>query len=133
MTTAHATSGDGPGTAAGHDENGYAAENVTDDAATVEDVAVEDAHACDVRRIEGLLQSGRVLVEFSAGWVLTAQMLRTQLEQAGVELLRVDVDSHPGIADRFAVQLLPCYVRLVGGREQARRVGATSASELAAM
>jgi hypothetical protein len=46
---------------------------------------------------------------------------------------KVDVDQEPGLAKRFSVTSIPCYVLVVDGSEVGRVVGAVSASELEAL
>lgn len=68
---------------------------------------------------------------WSGPWKLIAGIL-AGLEERGTKVVRVDVDAHPALADRYAVVSVPTFVVMVEGREVRRYLGAVSASELEA-
>ncbi len=77
-----------------------------------------------------------VVVDLWAPWCGPCAVVSPILEQlagefAGrVKLVKVDVDSSPRIASRFAVQGIPTLVALRDGREVSRQVGAAPAARL---
>jgi thiol-disulfide isomerase/thioredoxin len=60
------------------------------------------------------------------------QMMPTvdQLMAEGMPVQRVNVTQNPGLAQRFGVSGIPCFVMVVNGREAGRVVGATSLGRL---
>jgi S1-C subfamily serine protease len=74
-----------------------------------------------------------VLLDFYADWcgpckAMTATVDR--LAAAGYHVRRVNVDREPGVAARYHVARLPCFVSVAGGREVDRVVGMTSYERL---
>ncbi len=56
-----------------------------------------------------------------------------QLAAKGYPIQKINVQNEPGIASRFGVRGIPCFVMLVDGREADRVVGATSGGRLEQM
>jgi len=56
-----------------------------------------------------------------------------QLASQGYPIRKVNVQREPGLASRFGVRGIPCFVMLVDGREADRVVGATSLGRLKQM
>lgn len=77
-----------------------------------------------------------VLVDLWAPWCGPCRMMAPALEQlarqrAGrLKVVKLDVDEHPAIAARFAVQGIPLVVLLRDGREVARQAGAAPLPQL---
>lgn len=56
-----------------------------------------------------------------------------QLASRGFPIQKVNVQREPGLASRFGIRGIPCFVMLVDGREADRVVGATSSGRLEQM
>jgi len=77
-----------------------------------------------------------VLLDFSSetcGPCRAMEPIVSRLAARGLPIRKVSVDREPGLASRFGVTGIPCFVMLVEGREVDRVVGATSASRLEQM
>lgn len=79
--------------------------------------------------IDAAVTGGVVLVDFWAPWcgpcrVLTPQLDRVASENPSLRLVKVNVEAHPELGERWDVSGLPTLVLLSDGKEVARKVGA---------
>jgi thioredoxin 1 len=95
----------------------------TDGLRSVNDLSFDD---------EVLRASVPVVVDFTAAWCAPCRALKPILrelaqEQAGaLEVVTVDGDESPSIAQRYGVRGFPTLLVFMGGREVARNIGLTN-------
>nr|WP_124094824.1 thioredoxin [Burkholderia gladioli] len=78
-----------------------------------------------------------VLIDFWAEWCGPCKALAPTLEKVArnfegkVDIVKVNVDEHPALRERFGVRGIPALVLVNGGQEAGRIVGNRSATQLA--
>ena len=67
------------------------------------------------------VSSGKVLVDFYADWCGPCQMLSPVIEQlereTGIKVIKIDVDSLPGLARQFRVMAIPTLLLFIDGQK----------------
>jgi thioredoxin 2 len=77
-----------------------------------------------------------VLVDFWAPWCQPCLMMAPQFEAAATalepafRLAKVDTEAHPALGARFGIRSIPTLALFSGGREVARRSGATATGDI---
>lgn len=82
------------------------------------------AHAADPNNI---------LLDFSAKWCGPCQQMSpivSKLERQGFPIRQVDVDQEKGLAQKYNVESIPCFVLIANGKEINRITGATDEKQL---
>lgn len=83
------------------------------------------------------LNSRPVLIDFWAEWCAPCKALAPTLDKVArdfegkVDIVKVNVDEHPALRERFGVRGIPALLLMSGGREAGRIVGNRSATQLA--
>ena len=69
--------------------------------------------------------AGEVVVDFNADWCGPCQMMGEMLEKFTdrVDVVGVDIDEFPELAEEYEVVSIPCLVKIENGAEVGRMVG----------
>lgn len=71
-----------------------------------------------------------VLVDFWAEWCVPCHMVAPVVEEIarekgdGLAVAKLNIDDHPGLAQRYGVMSIPTLMLFVNGEEKARVIGA---------
>lgn len=80
-----------------------------------------------------------VLIHFWAPWSVPDRLLKPIIEAVAneytgrVKIGKVNVDKNPKLAQKFGIKGIPTIIVIMDGREQQRKVGATSKEQISRM
>ena len=91
-------------------------------------------------RLSSVLTSSKpVLVEFYADWCGPCRIVGPEVDKLAAELrgraevIRLNVDENPELAQKYRVQGIPCFIAFKNGRETSRQSGAIPSAMMRAM
>ena len=92
----------------------------------------------DARFAQDLACAGWVLVKFTGAWCPPCRALQPTLEKLcherpDVQVLSLDVDAHPALAQRYGVRALPTLIAFRGGAPAGQLVGNVARSRIDAL
>lgn len=71
-----------------------------------------------------------ILVDFFATWCGPCKMLAPTLEKLDIEVLKVDVDKYPSLAEHYGVMSIPTLVLFKKGNLVDKKIGFVQLEEL---
>lgn len=87
----------------------------------------------NIADFETLTKEGEVLVDFFATWCPPCQMMLKvidTMQDAEFDILKVDIDKFPELAQKFGVMTIPTLVAIKDGQEVKKMIGVTPKEEL---
>ena len=77
-----------------------------------------------------LTGSGKVLVDFYADWCGPCKIMGEILETVDAEVLKVNTDEFPNLAQKFGVMSIPTLILFKDGSESNKMIGLKSKDEI---
>ena len=85
----------------------------------------------DKEDFNDLIKEGFHLVDFYAEWCGPCRMLAPILEEIkDIDIIKVDVDKHPSLAQKYGVMSIPTLIFFKDGEKKEELVGFRSKEEL---
>ena len=85
----------------------------------------------DQENLEDLVQNGVYIVDFYADWCGPCKMMGEVLEQMdNVNVIKINTDTHPELAQKFGVMSIPTIVFFKDGEEVKKEIGFKPKEEL---
>ena len=80
-----------------------------------------------------LVKKGISIVDFYADWCGPCKMLGTVLENLDYNIIKINTDNHPALAQKFGVMSIPTVLIYKDGIEQTKFIGFRSKEEIEEM
>ncbi len=80
--------------------------------------------------LDELLSDGITLVDFYADWCGPCKMLGSVLETMDLNVVKVNTDKFPGLAQKFGVMSIPTVVIYKNKEEKSKFIGFKSKEEI---
>jgi thioredoxin 1 len=77
----------------------------------------------DEATFDGAIAGGPLLVDFWAPWCRPCKAVEPILEELPIEVARVNIDEHPGLASRYDVLSIPTVMLFSGGEPRGTVIG----------
>lgn len=92
-------------------------------------------HINSIPEFEEAIKEGEILIDFYADWCGPCKMLAPVLEEVAndcpeLNIVKVNVDDLPELAQRYKVQAIPSLFLLQGGIVKNQRLGYANKNEL---
>jgi len=73
---------------------------------------------------------GCVVVDFYADWCGPCKQMEPALQKASAEIVKVNVDELPGLAQEYGIRSVPTLMAFTGGEALSHTVGSASKSDI---
>ena len=88
-------------------------------------------HISDEKEFYDLIKEKECIVDFYADWCGPCKMLLPVLEEIDfTDVIKVNVDEYPGIAQKFGIMSIPSLLFFKDGLEQDREIGYRGIDEI---
>ncbi len=88
-------------------------------------------HISDEKEFYELIKENECIVDFYADWCGPCKMLIPVLDEVDfTDVIKVNVDEYPGIAQKFGIMSIPSLLFFKNGLEQDREIGYRGIDEI---
>lgn len=77
-----------------------------------------------------IINQGTILVDFFAEWCGPCKMLGEVLEEIDADILKINTDEFPMLAQKFGVMSIPTLILFKDGSETKKLIGLQSKSDI---